>query len=212
MTIVGNEIAVESTFGYGLGAISRSAKSASDTVDGNLYFGDPNASRFTAGYVISPQNILSANRTFLQWQADGYDTTSQMIADWSAFKSAAGWSAPERDIVSYMQSVDPSYVPDEAVRVDYGASVGRANAPLVRTVILGTAFGKIAEDANARLAARRFHAAVTFLLRARENRKGNWDDRYTADAVSDYIRQGFGKPPVDGPYQASIAETADYTQ
>jgi broad specificity phosphatase PhoE len=82
------------------------------------------------------------------------------------------------------------------VRVDYGSAVGRANAPMVRTVVLGTGFGRIAEDANARLAAKRFHAAITFLNRARENRKGNWDDRYTADAVNDYIRQGFGKPRI----------------
>ncbi|MFZ9692754.1 MAG: hypothetical protein ACO3EP_12010, partial [Phycisphaerales bacterium] len=196
MTIVGNEIAIGTMFGYGYGAISRTAKSSSDTVDGNLYWGDPNASRFTAGYGGSPQTITSTNRTFAQWQSDGYDTNSQMIADWSSFKSAAGWSAPERDIVSYMQSIDPTYVPNEDVRVDYGCAVGRANAPLVRTVVLGTGFGQIAEDANARLAARRFHAAITFLNRARENRRGNWDDRYTADALNDYIRQGFGKPRV----------------
>jgi hypothetical protein len=200
MTVSGNEIAIGTTFGFGYGAIARSSKSPSDTIDGNLYWGDPSASRFSVNYGISPQNLTSTNRTFAQWQADGYDTNSQMISDWAAFKTAAGWADPDRDIVSYMQSIDPTYEPDEDVRVDYGSAVGRADAPLVRTVALGTGFGQIPEDANARLAARRFHAAITFLNRARENRKGAWDDRYTAEAVCNYIRVGFGKAAVTGLY------------
>lgn len=33
-----------------------------------------------------------------------------------------------------------------------------------------------------------------FMKKARENRKGAWDPRYTAAPVIDYIREGFGKP------------------
>ena len=192
LTVTGNRFAIDTPTGYGLGGVSRASKSAADTVDGNMYLGDPNASRFTAGYSGSPQGIVSTNRSFLQWQADGYDTASEMIANWESFKAAAGWTAPDRDIVSYMQSIDPTYAPDENVRVDFGVAVPQGNAAMVRTVVLGTGATGMT-DAEARLAAKRFHAAVTFLERARENRKGNWDDRYTADAVNDYIRQGFGK-------------------
>jgi len=51
-------------------------------------------------------------------------------------------------------------------------------------------------EARAKLVARRYHAFITFIQRAKANRKGAWDPRYTADALNDYIRQGFGKPSV----------------
>lgn len=35
-----------------------------------------------------------------------------------------------------------------------------------------------------------------FMQKARENRKGNWDYRWTAESFNNYVREGFGKPPV----------------
>ncbi|MGA0287387.1 MAG: hypothetical protein ACO3QA_10180, partial [Phycisphaerales bacterium] len=58
--------------------------------------------------------------------------------------------------------------------------------------------------------ARRYHAFLTFIQTARANRKGAWDSRWTADAVNNYIREGFGKAPVGGPYTASLDDIASY--
>lgn len=49
-------------------------------------------------------------------------------------------------------------------------------------------------EADAKLAARRYHAFTAFIQSARENRKGRWDDRYTAGALNLYIREGFNRP------------------
>jgi hypothetical protein len=45
----------------------------------------------------------------------------------------------------------------------------------------------------ARLSARRYSAFLTFIERAKANRKGSWSYQYTSDALNNYIRDGFGK-------------------
>lgn len=35
-----------------------------------------------------------------------------------------------------------------------------------------------------------------YLVKARQNRKGSWDIKWTAESLNNYIREGFGKPPV----------------
>ena len=196
-----NAIAVGTSTSW-IGASPTASPRASDTIDGNLYFGNPNQNRFARSYTGAPRSVV-ANTTFAQWQAAGYDPNGQMIADCTAFKAAAGWIDPDRDIVSYMQSIDPGYAPDEDVRVDFGCSGPLQDVPqLVRNAVPGT-------DAQKRQVARRFHATVTFLNRARENRKGAWDQRYTAEAVINYIREGFGKAHLTGPYmQGEIVDLA----
>jgi hypothetical protein len=54
---------------------------------------------------------------------------------------------------------------------------------------------RIMTEAQAKLAARRYHAFLVFIERAKDNRKGAWDVRYTADALNNYIRQGLGIAP-----------------
>ncbi|MBM4107044.1 MAG: hypothetical protein FJ257_12335, partial [Phycisphaerae bacterium] len=134
------------------------------------------------------------------WKAQGYDTDLGAVdTDFAAFKASVGWTAPERDIVSYMQSVDPTYVVNEDVYVDDGASGPKqaTRQKVWQVMATGIPGGYSAlPEAQAKLAARRYHAFITFIQRARENRKGAWDPRWTADAVNDYIRQGFGKPSV----------------
>jgi hypothetical protein len=196
ITIKNNEFAFDSIGGYGYGAISRPEKSPLDTVDENLYFGNPTSPSFTVNYGGSPQSISNRNRSFQTWQSEGYDTNSQMMDDWNSFKSTAGWTDPDRDIVSYMQTIDPTYIPDENVRVDYGTKVQQTTPQLVKNVIPTNHMN----EEQRLLAARRFHAAVTFLLRARDNRKGNWSNNYTAESLNNYMREGFGKPLVGGEY------------
>ncbi len=149
--------------------------------------------------------------TFSQWQAAGYDADGSFTADFAAFKSAAGWTAPERDIVSYMQSVDPTYVVNEDVYVDEESTVTQAVRQKVWEVLSDPAkAGNLAmSEAQAKLIARRYHAFITFIQRAKENRKGAWDTRWTAEAVNNYIREGFGKAPVTGPYQTTLSDLAN---
>jgi hypothetical protein len=66
-------------------------------------------------------------------------------------------------------------------------------------------------EVQAKLTARRYHAFITFIQRAKENRKGAWDPRWTAEAVNNYIREGFGKAPVTGPYVTTLSDLANYT-
>lgn len=207
ITIKNNEFAIDILGGYGYGAISRAQKSPLDTVDENLYFGNPTSSAFVIDYGVSPQLLSGQNRSFQTWQAAGYDTNGQMIDNWNSFKSAAGWTDPDRDIVSYMQAVDPTYIPDENVRVDYGTKIQQNTPQLVKNVIPTNHMN----EQQRLLAAKRFHAAVTFLLRARENRKGNWDSNYTAEALNDYIRAGFGKSSLNGtPYILKLEDAFSF--
>jgi len=211
ITIKNNEFAVESIIPPGYGAISRPTKSILDTVDNNYYFGNPTSSSFTIGYGGGPQSIVNTNTTFQAWQSQGYDTNSQMISDWNTFKSTVGWTDPNRDIISYMQAIDPTYIPDENVRVDYGTKVPQSVSKLVKDFIPQSGFGGITDAQRRSIAAKRFHAAVTFLMRARENRKGNWDTNYTADALNDYIRVGFGKPTLsETPYILTLESAFEF--
>jgi hypothetical protein len=114
-----------------------------------------------------------------------------------------GWQANawEKDIVSYMQHVDPTYVPDENVTVDFAAPVAnrRANAPTVWSVLknselYGGGVKANLSEADAKLTARRYHAFITFITRAKANRKGSWDEKYTANAINNYFRTQFNKP------------------
>jgi len=160
-------------------------------------------------------------RTYSDWKSRGWDAASQTYSTIESLASAAGWSTAvdaqgrrgwERDIVSYMQSIDPTYVVDEELTTDAGvpASSRRAGAKKVWRVLAGLEGGlngvAAMSEADARLAARRQHAFLAFIERARANRKGAWDQRYTADALNNYIRQGFGKPLVEGPYTALLPE------
>jgi hypothetical protein len=153
--------------------------------------------------------------SFQQWQAAGYDADGTFISDFAAFKAAAGWSAPQRDIVSYMQAVDANYVVNEDVYIDDDASGAKQDVRRrVWEVLSDAAYGtQTMTEATAKLTARRYHAFITFIQRAKQNRKGAWDSRWTAEAVNNYIREGFGKPAVTGAYDArSLADRIlDYT-
>ncbi len=157
---------------------------------------------------------------FAAWQAAGFDIGSTEHADIASMASAVGWQTTpdaqgrpgwERDIVSYMESIDPTYTVDENVTVDDGVPVTnrRANAPKVWEVLAGLDAASNADamsQADAKTTAWRYHALLVFLERARANRKGAWDPAYTADALNNYIRAGFGKPPVGGEYTAELPE------
>jgi len=140
------------------------------------------------------------------WQSSGKDTASTVYNDLANIATALGWQANawEKDIVSYMQHVDPTYVPDENVTVDFAAPIEfrRANAPNVWYVLqnsnlYGGSTGTFnLSEADAKLTARRYHACITFLERARENRKGSWDENYTANSINNYFRTQFNKPLV----------------
>lgn len=149
--------------------------------------------------------------TLAQWQAAGYDTDATLTSDFATFKAAVGWTAPERDIISYMQSVDPTYVVDEDVYVDEDSAVKQATRQKLWEVLASiTSGGAAMTEAQAKLASRRYHAFITFIQRAKQNRKGAWDSRYTAEAVNNYIREGFGKAPITGPYTATIEDLGNY--
>jgi hypothetical protein len=191
-------------------------------VGGNLYLG----TGATPFQYRRPDGTI-AQGSFSQYRSDtGWEPESAYFTSLSSLAAAAGWTAPERDIVSYMQSIDPTYVPDENVTVDHGvpAENRRPNAPRVWEVLTSTAYGGHAapwwgdalggDVANAKLTARRYHAFLTFIERAKANRKGAWDPRYTAEAVNNYMREGFGKQPVSGPYDTRPIEDrfSDYIQ
>lgn len=191
-----------------LASISRQYYSDLDTIDNNIYFGNPEHQNFLFTYAASPLGVAS-NKTFAQWQGLTYDVGSTMTADWATFKTEAGWSSPERDIISYMETIDGEYAPDSNVRVDYMCGVTQADAQLVIDVLPDTGWGSFTEDQQT-LAARRFHAALTFLYRARDNRKGSWDENYTAIALNNYIRAGFGKGEVDAGYTLGLSDIENY--
>lgn len=140
---------------------------------------------------------------FDQWRAAGYDTASRRHGAIDLLARTAGWRTAQelqdkngvdgwsRDIVSYMQAIDPKFVSDENVRVDAGVppEFRRADAPMVWEAALQTRLSEY----QAKQAARRYHAFLIFIERARKNRRGSWDYRYTSDAINNYIRQGLGK-------------------
>ena len=136
------------------------------------------------------------------WQAAGFDPNSTLLADRSALAAAAGWTDPDRSILTYMQAVDPTYVVNEDVYVDDG-STGQKQA--VRQKVWEQLVPNFSE-ASAKLIARNYHAFLAFIEKARNNRKGAWDSRWTAEAVNNYIREGFGKPELGGAYTADLAD------
>ncbi len=144
----------------------------------------------------------AADLTFQAWQATGFDSDATFTNDFAAFKAAVGWLAPERDILSYMQAVDPMYVVNEDVYVDEESTVKQATRQRVWEVLADPAMypadvwwheRALLSEARAKQVARRYHAFITFIQRAKKNRKGSWDPRWTAEAVNNYIREGFGK-------------------
>ena len=186
---------------YGYGAIARTTYSDQDTINNNMYLGNSESKNFLQGYAAGARGI-KANKTFAEWQQFGFDTESSMESDWETFKNSAEWTDPDRDIVSYMQLIDPNYVTDENVRVDYGVKVQQPQGKMVKDVLPDSSY--TAEQKI--LAAKRFHAALTFLYRARENRKGNWNSNYTSEALNNYIRQGFGKSLIDNEYNLKLSD------
>lgn len=155
------------------------------------------------------------------WKSSGFDSDVVSIeSDFSRFKSDVGWTNPERDIVSYMQSIDSSYVADENVHVDEDTTgTKQVNRRRVWEVLIDPSFGLVGPgwydpqgmtEARAKNIARRYHAFITFIQRAKMNRKGAWDSRYTAEAVNNYVREGFGKPRITGPYATKMSDVQNY--
>jgi hypothetical protein len=139
------------------------------------------------------------------WKTSGKDVESVAYHCLPDLAAVLGWQANawEKDIVSYMQHVDPTYVPDENVTVDFAAPVAnrRANAPTVWSVLknselYGGGVKANLSEADAKLTARRYHAFITFITRAKANRKGSWDEKYTANAINNYFRTQFNKSVV----------------
>jgi hypothetical protein len=139
------------------------------------------------------------------WQSSGKDVASNTYNSLATMASTLGWqsNAWEKDIVSYMQHVDPTYVVDENVTIDFSAPSAnrRANAPTVWSVLknsesYGGSVKANLSEADAKLTARRYHAFITFINRAKANRKGSWDDNYTANSINNYFRTQFNKPLV----------------
>jgi hypothetical protein len=199
--VAGNEIAVgldrggrgggEAIGGVTSNQEGRAYQIGEADVGGNLYW--------------APSSTAFGGSSFLAWRAirESLDESSVWVEDFAEFCQLAGWVDPERDIVSYVQSVDSTFVPQDDVTVDAGvpAHRRRANAPLVWQVLRDNpAWPRAMSEAQARQTARRYHAFVHFIARARANRRGDWDPHYTALALHAYIREGFGKDARGGPY------------
>ena len=237
-TVSGNVLVTESGIGLGLRGRTGRWSNGYNAYVGSQNDIAINGTAITTTELVQPQAwTLGANRlnatqfrigdpdnrqtiTFAQWQANGFDAGSSQFATIEAIAIDAGWmNTPDaqgrvgwqRDIVSYMQSIDPSYAVDENVTVDDGVPQQnrRASAPRVWEVLAGLHAASNAAsmaESQAKLTARRYHAFLTFIDRARQNRKGVWDVRYTADAINNYIRSGFGKAAVSGGYTADLPE------
>ena len=165
--------------------------------------------------MLMPFRVGSTSMTFGRFQEDGYDTFSSFTGDFDGFKEQVGWTAPDRDIVSYMTSIDAGYTSDIDVTVDFGVEGATQTTPQkIYDILLGGVTNEPERTAWAELTTRRFHAAVTFIRRARANHKYNWDTDYTADALNNYIREGFGKTEVTGDYGITnvFSETSSYVQ
>ncbi len=181
----------------------------SQTAGGNLYH-SASAEGFRRGEVTAD---------FAAWQASGFDAAGLLFSSIDELAQTAGWLSSadlddpqgrhgwERDIVSYMQFVDPEFAPDQLVTVDAGVPPNRrrADAPILWEVLSDPGAypndglfwsDRVLSEAEAKLTARRYHAFLVFIERAKANRKGGWNTTYTADAVNNYIREGFGKEPL----------------
>jgi len=204
--VTGNEVStLVSTVAplHGLQINRNATRPAASTYSGNQYHSAGPAAQYFTFNVLGNNSFTKGDLT--AWKAAGFDSdATQVYSSLASFKTAVGWTAPERDIVSYMQSVDPTYVPNEEVFVD-DDSTGPKQAvrtkvrEMVMTGDLAASFwgSPVAmTDARARQLARRYHAMITFMQRAKANRKGAWDSRYTADALNNHVRDGFGKTAV----------------
>ena len=141
------------------------------------------------------------------WQGAGKDTASTRYNTIQEMVTARGWNqnAVNEDIITYMQSLDPSYVPNEEMTVDDQVQIDpadrRPTAPKLwyvlrnPTLFQGNGFTINASptDAQAKLTARRTHAFHYFMSFARQNRKGNWNLDYTAKNVNNYFRALYNK-------------------
>jgi hypothetical protein len=143
-------------------------------------------------------------QNYSDWTSRGLDSFSRRFTSARELATASGWRYSDasgeegwaRDIVSYMSAIDPAFRVDEQVTVDSGVPRAnqRLNAPKVVDVLVDMGMSPQA----ARLSARRYHAFLVFIERAKANRKGNWSYQYTSDALNTYIRDGFGKGPITG--------------
>lgn len=189
IVVSGNQVAVES--GSVIGGFIASSTGTPYGIDNNQYYS-------------SSSTPFSASMTFSQWQSQqsGLDASSTFYSNFSSFQSAAGWTAPERDIISYMQLVDPTYVVNEDVYVDDDCTGPKqaVRQKVWEVLVNNTAGPGPMTEAQAKLTARRDHAFITFIQRAKSNRKGSWDSDYTAEAVNNYIRNGFGMASITGDY------------
>jgi hypothetical protein len=215
-SITGNAIAT----GELLSMQGDTAKPAEFTYSGNKFFVASGTGSFRWGWYSADRSDNDyrygtwSSGNFSQWQAAGYDTDATITNDFEAFKTAVGWTEPERDIVLYMESVDPTYVVNEDVYVDEDATVKQASRQKVWEVLSNGGNAATAMSVErAKLTARRYHAFITFIKRAKENRKSVWDPRWTAESVNNYIRAGFGKPAVTGDYDSRLLadRLLDYT-
>ena len=180
-------------------------------IGSNDYFSDASAYgfRYRPFSNIQPYSLS-------QWQAAGFDIGSTIHPSKAALSTAAGWTDPDRSILTYMQAVDPTYVVDENVYVD-DDTTGQKQANRVEVWKVLSAEDQtdphqegVFTTADAKQIAREYHAFISFIQKARANRKGAWDSRWTADAVNNHIREGFGKPTVAGPYAATRADIDTY--
>ncbi len=174
---------------------------------GNTTTGNHYLAGGSAGFALASDEIVD----FEQWQASGLDHHSLLYADLASLADALNWLPPnsesgemagwERDIVFCMQAIDPAYTPNEDVYVDAGASGAKqTERQKVREVL--TRFEGYPHDGgtrprmsevDAQTVARRYHAFLSFMERARENRKHQWNTQYTAAALNACIREGFGE-------------------
>lgn len=182
---------------------------------GNKYHSSGNsANHFIKQWTGSDYRIFATFSDLNGWKSSGFDgDVNSVETSFSNFKNLVGWSAPERDIVSYMMSVDPTYVPNEDVHVDEDClGPKQLNRQKVWQVLSTGITGSYTAlpEAQSKLIARRYHAFITFINRAKANRKGAWNPNYTAEAVNNYIREGFGKEPVLGPYVSKIEDIKNY--
>ena len=162
----------------------------------------------TGGNHIYAPNWTSYTST---WQAAGKDIVSTTYTSIEDMTTSRGWApnAVNEDIVTYMQSLHPSYVPDEEMTVDDLVQIApedrRPDAPKVWFVLRNpslfsgatpyTSGGALPPtDEQAKLIARRLHAFNYFMSFARQNRKGNWNPNYTAKGINNYFRALYNKP------------------
>lgn len=192
------------THSFGYGAVASSTKEF-ETIDYNNYLGTASNDSFLVGYTAAPRG-LAPNMNFTEWQTHGFDVNGTMESNFATFAAANSWNDPDRDIISYVQYISPGYTPDSEVYVDHGVSVPQVSRQKLKDVLPSTFTA-----AEKTKAAERFHAFITFITRARENRKGYWDPDYTAVSLNNYIRSGFGKGNVNTLWDVKLQDISQYS-